>query len=270
MYQTLLDQFAETAAQKARAIRETPIGFLIGAVMAGAYIGIGIILIFSLGQLADPPARPLVMGVSFGIALTLVVFAGAELFTGHTMTMTLGLFRRTTTGGDLARSWAMTWGGNLVGSVLVAWLFYLGGGGQILKEGADLIYATAAAKMHASPVALVARGLLCNWLVCLGLWMSMKAREDIARVFLIFLCLFAFIASGYEHSIANMTIFAIALLGNPPDTITLGGAAYNLFWVTLGNIIAGALFMGAGYWAANGRGAAGKARAADPLAAPAE
>lgn len=252
MYQTVIDQFADTAAAKAKAMSANPAGFLAAAAMAGAYVGIGIILIFSLGQLADPSVRPLVMGLSFGIALTLVVFAGAELFTGHTMIMTLGLLKKRTNGGDLGRSWVLTWVGNLAGSVIVAALFWLGGGGQVLKTGADLVFNTAAAKMGAAPLALLARGILCNWLVCLALWMSARAKDDTAKIFLIFWCLYAFIASGYEHSIANMTIFAIALLGNHPDTVSLAGAAYNLFWVTLGNAIAGAVFMAGGYWLANG------------------
>jgi len=267
MYQTAIDQFAETAAAKVRAMRDNPLGFLIASIMAGAYIGVAIILVFSLGQMADPSMRPLVMGVSFGLALLLVVFAGAELFTGHTMIMALGLFRGTVSPADLCRSWAITWVGNLVGSVLVAALFVMGGGGQILKEGADFLYATAGAKMAAAPMALLARGILCNWLVCLALWTSSRAKDDAAKCILISWCLFAFIASGYEHSVANMTVFALALLGHHPENITLAGAAYNLFWVTLGNTIAGAVFVAAGYWQANGRQAS---LASGAVAEPAE
>lgn len=253
MYQATIDQFAETAASKARAMRDNPLGFFIASAMAGAYVGIAIILIFSIGQLVDPSVRPLVMGLSFGIALTLIVFAGAELFTGHTMIMSLGLLKGTVTPSDVGRSWVMTWSGNLVGSVLVAAIFVLGGGGQILKDGSDLIFNAATAKMSAAPIALIARGVLCNWLVCLALWSSARAKDDAAKCIIIFWCLFAFIASGYEHSVANMTVFAIALLGKHPETVSLGGAAYNLFWVTLGNLIAGVVFMAGAYWLANGR-----------------
>lgn len=252
MYQATIDQFADAAATKARALRANPLGFLVAAAMAGAYVGIGIILIFSLGQLAEAATRPLVMGVTFGIALTLVIFAGAELYTGHTMIMPLGVLRRRTTMADLGRSWTMSWVGNLAGSVFVAALFVGGGGGQVLKEGADLVFKVAAAKMHADPMALVLRGALCNWLVCLAIWMSARAKDDAAKCILIFWCLFAFIASGYEHSIANMTIFAIALLANHPEGVSIGGAAYNLLFVTIGNTIAGAVFMALGYWAADG------------------
>lgn len=270
MYQATIDQFAELASAKDRFLRTNPIGFLIASAMAGAYVGIGIILIFSLGQTIDPSIRGLVMGASFGVALTLVVFAGSELFTGHTMIMALGLLRGKTDLNALGRSWVMTWVGNLIGSVALAALFVLGGGGQILKSGADLIFNVAANKMSAPAIELVARGILCNWLVCLALWTSARATSDAAKCILIFWCLFAFIASGFEHSIANMTIFAIALLAKHPDTVTLAGMAHNLLWVTLGNAIAGTMFMAFGYWRANENPAVGSRRIDAVATVPAE
>jgi nitrite transporter NirC len=268
MYHETIDQFAETAAKKVKAIADNPLGFFIASMLAGAYVGLGIIAIFSIGQGLDPSVRSLVMGLTFAIALTLVVFAGAELFTGHTMIMTLGVLRGKATPGGLASSWIMTWLGNLLGATLVATLFWLGGGGAILKSGADLIFNTADAKMHAVPLALVAKGILCNWLVCLALWMSARTTSDMAKCIMIFWCLFAFVASGFEHSVANMTVFAIALLGAHPDTITIGGAFYNLLWVSLGNIIAGVVFVASAYVLASGRGK--PAASSNPIAVPAE
>ena len=253
MYQKTLDLFADLAASKVRAMRTNLAGFFIASAMAGAYVGIGILLIFSIGQTIDPSVRALAMGASFGVALTLVVFAGSELFTGHTMFMTVGLLRGTVGIGGLSASWIVTWIGNLAGSTLLAWLFYMGGGGQILKEGADLIFNVSAYKMHSSPEALVARGILCNWLVCLAIWTSARTTSDAAKCVLIFWCLFAFIACGFEHSVANMTIFSVALLGNHPASVTLDGMFYNLAWVTLGNAIAGAFFMAGAYWRVSGR-----------------
>jgi nitrite transporter NirC len=268
MYQETLDQFADTAQKKLKALAANPLGFFIACAMAGAYVGLGIIAIFSIGQVIDPTLRPLAMGLTFAIALTLVVFAGAELFTGHTMMMAIGVLRGKVSLGGLGRSWGMTWVGNLVGAVALGAIFYLGGGGNILKDGADLIFTTAAAKMNAAPLALVAKGILCNWLVCLALWMSARTKSDAAKCIMIFWCLFAFIASGFEHSVANMTLFAIALLGKHPETVTIGGMFYNLLWVSIGNIIAGVVFMALAYWQANGRAAA--APAVNPAAVPAE
>jgi nitrite transporter len=251
MYTKTITTFSELAATKAEISLRRPLAFLVSSAMAGAYVGIGIILIFGLGQAADPAWRSLVMGTSFGIALTLVVFAGSDLFTGHTMFMTLGLLRGSIKASSLARTWIFSWVGNLIGAALLAYIFKLGGGGAILKEGADLIYNVSTAKMNAPALQLVARAALCNWLVCLALWTSARTTSDAAKCILIFWCLFAFIASGFEHSVANMTLFCVALLGNPPVGVTIGGMAYNLLFVTLGNIIGGAVFVGLGYWLAN-------------------
>ncbi len=268
MYQDTIDQFADTAAKKLTALADNGLGFFVAAMMAGAYVGLGIIAIFSIGQGLDPSVRSLAMGLTFAIALTLVVFAGAELFTGYTMVMTFGVLRRRVSLGGLLASWAVTWLGNLAGAAALGTIFWLGGGGAILKQGADLIFATADAKMHAAPLALVAKGILCNWLVCLALWTSARTTNDAAKCILIFWCLFAFIASGFEHSVANMTVFAIALLGNHPDTVTIAGAFYNLLWVSLGNIIAGVVFVGCGYVLSAGRSK--PATLPSPTAVPAE
>jgi nitrite transporter NirC len=112
--------------------------------------------------------------------------------------------------------------------------------------------------MHAAPLALLARGILCNWLVCLSLWMSARTNSDTTKCIVIFWCLFAFIAAGFEHSVANMTLFSLTLFAAHPDTITVGGMFYNLLWVSLGNIVAGALFVAGGYALANGKAEAAR------------
>ncbi len=82
--------------------------------------------------------------------------------------------------------------------------------------------------------------------------MSARTQNDVAKAIVIFWALFAFIASGFEHSVANMTLFSIALLGNHPETVGLSGMVYNLLWVTLGNLLSGSLFMAVGYWLYSG------------------
>lgn len=250
-YAVTIDHFANLAKTKTETLRRKPAAFFVGAMMAGAYVGIGIILIFSVGAPADPAFRKLVMGASFGIALTLVVFAGSELFTGHTMYMVVGALKKLTSWGDLGRVWAVAWIGNLAGSAAVGALF-VAGGADLLDNGAVFLNSIAAAKISAGIPELLARAILCNWLVCLALWTSARTDNDTAKCILIFWCLFAFIASGFEHSVANMTVFTLALLGDPAPGVTLSGAAYNLFWVSIGNAISGAVLMGVGYWAASG------------------
>lgn len=251
MYLETVDHFANLAAKKIEFLQRSPVGFWISSMMAGAYVGLGIILIFSVGSDVDAAYRALIMGGSFGIALTLVVFAGSDLFTGHTMYMSLGLMRRRVRLSELGTAWAMTWLGNLVGAALLAVVFVVGGGGAMLHSKSQFLMAVAAAKMNGPGLALFARAILCNWLVCLALWMSARMTDDTAKCIAIFWCLFAFIGSGFEHSVANMTLFSIALLGSHPDTVTLSGMAHNLLWVTLGNIVSGAIIMGLGYWTAS-------------------
>ncbi len=246
--ETVLD-FAKTARAKADMLRVNPLGFGVASMMAGAYVGMGILLIFSVGQAADPSIRSLVMGASFGIALTLVVFAGAELFTGHTMYMTLGRLTGSVTTTEVISSFGATWLGNLGGSVLLALLFVAGGGGDVLQTGGqDLLHKVAAKKMQAPALELVVRAMLCNWLVCLALWCAARTRSDAAKCIMIFWCLYAFIAAGFEHSVANMTVFAVTLMSEHPESLTVVQACRNLLWVTLGNTLSGVLFMAGGYW----------------------
>jgi nitrite transporter NirC len=248
MYRKSIDYFANFARDKVKALKRNPGGFFVGSMMAGAYVGFGIILIFVLGSEADPQSKKLIMGTSFGIALTLVVFAGAELFTGHNMYMPLALFKKKITSKWHVHVVVTVWLGNLVGSAFVGILFVLGGASGIIDVIDSFVNHVAIDKMNASVVQLLARAMLCNWLVCLALWMAARTNNDTAKCIVIFWCLFGFIASGFEHSVANMTLFSIALLGEHPEAVSLYGAGYNLFWVTIGNLLSGSLFMAGGYW----------------------
>ena len=247
MFTETINKCAATAERVVKLDRENPFGYWVASMMAGAYVGLGIILIFTLGNLVDPALRPLVMGATFGIALTLVINAGAELYTGHTMFLTFGVKAGRISSASAMRAGLQSWGGNLLGSILVAWLFWQTGGGKLLPDGASLLHSAALAKTQLPVVALIAKGILCNWLVCLAIWMCQRV-EGSAKFIAIWWCLLAFIASGYEHSIANMTLFALSWFGAHSPDFTLSGIGYNLLWVTLGNTLSGVLFMGLGYW----------------------
>jgi nitrite transporter NirC len=266
MFTEAIDKLAGAGAGKVRFLTENPLGFWISSMMAGIYVGFGILLIFSIGSLLDPSVRPLAMGGTFGLALILVVFAGADLYTGLTMSMPLAVLERRSSWEGLGAVWGTSWLGNFAGALMLAALFVLGGGGLITTASSELIYKVAAAKMNMDALPLVARAILCNWLVCLALWMSARITNEAARMVAIAWCLLAFIASGYEHSIANMTIFGVALFSKHPDSVTWAGMMWNLFWVTIGNTIAGALFMAGAYWVASKQPAATLA----PRVAPAE
>ena len=127
MFTDTINKCATNAARIVRLNKDNPFGFWISSAMAGAYVGLGIILIFTLGNMVEPALRPLLMGATFGIALTLVIIAGSELFTGHTMFLTLGVKAGTISGSQWLAILPQTWLGNLIGSIFVAVLYYYGG-----------------------------------------------------------------------------------------------------------------------------------------------
>lgn len=246
MYTDTINKCATNAARIVRFAKSNPLGFWLSSAMAGAYVGLGIILIFTLGNLIDPALRPLLMGATFGIALTLVVIAGSELFTGHTMFLTFGVKCKSITHKQMWFVLPQTWLGNLLGSIFVA-IIYFYAATPLLSTDTSLVHSAALAKTSAPASALFFRGILCNWLVCLAIWMANRV-EGSAKFIAIWWCLLAFIACGYEHSVANMTLFSLSWFGNHSDNYTLAGIGHNLLWVSLGNIVSGVIFMGLGYW----------------------
>lgn len=216
--------------------------------MAGAYIGFGDVLMFTAGANVDPAWAHLIMGMVFTSALTIVVFAGSELFTGTAMYMPLALLTKRVRMSDVLLVWLVAWLGNLCGALLLAGLIYIAGGGVMLGDGSATFFSIVSAKMAGSSEALLAKGVLCNWLVCLAIWMAGRTDNAAAKIMLIFWPITIFVASGFEHSVANMFTFALALIAEHPDAVTFSGAVHNLIWVTLGNLIGGAVFVALGYW----------------------
>jgi nitrite transporter NirC len=189
----------------------------------------------------------LVMGVCFGGALTMVIFAGSELFTGSNLVLTLGVLTRKATLRDLASNWVWTWIGNLLGSVLVAVLVIRAG----LFDAEPIqgfVLGLVEKKMNLPPEQLLWRAVLANWLVCLAVWMAARVQSETARILMIWWCMFTFITSGFEHSIANMCGLMLGLLLPHSAGITWAGYAYNLGLATLGNILGGAGFVAGLYW----------------------
>ncbi len=249
MYIETVEKFAAVGQHKVDMIKNHLPAFFIGAMMAGAYIGFGDVIMFTAGAHADPSWSHLVMGVVFASALTIVIFAGSELFTGTAMYMAFALFKRTASPTDVLKVWVVCWLGNLAGAAVLAAIMHAAGGGVLLGDGSATFYSIVEAKMNGTAMALIAKGLLCNWLVCLAIWMCGRTENDAAKIFLIFWPIVIFIASGFEHSVANMFAFSMALMGDHPAEVTLMGAAHNLLYVTIGNILGGFVMLGVGYWA---------------------
>lgn len=248
MENKLTNQMSNIAAMKISFMRQNPVGFFISTMMAGAYVAIGVVLIMTLGNEAEPLSRKLIMGCFFGISLTLVVFAGADLFSGHVMYMAFGFFHKKMKALTVVLDWFVCWYGNLFGAMLLSVLFVLGGGGGLVDDPQSLVHIVASDKMNSTITELLARSILCNWLICLAIWMGHRTNSDTAKCILIFWCLFAFVGVGFEHGIANMAVFTISMLGSHPADVNFLNGIYNLFWVSVGNIIGGAGFISVAYY----------------------
>lgn len=249
MFSGEIDKVAEAAEKKMSFMQSSPAGYLVLSALAGAYVGFGIILIFSIGGPFSADASPflkLVMGASFGIALSLVIFAGSELFTGNNMVLLVGKLQNKFSAGLMLKSWLLCYIGNLIGSVLLAVLMFYAD--SLAESSKNLVLQISSMKMNAGVKELFVRGILCNWLVCLAVWLAIKMKSEAAKLIMIFWCLFAFISSGFEHCVANMTLLSLGLLLPHNAEISLVGFGYNLTWVTLGNVVGGALFVGMAYW----------------------
>lgn len=263
-----LDDAGAAASAKADAARNLP-RYLASAALAGAYVGIAVVLLISVSAplaAAGSVATKLVQGAVFGVALTLVVFAGAELFTGNAMVMLQGLRARTVNGGRVVAVLAASLVGNLLGSVALAAVVH--GGGTLTGDGESLVAKVVAAKDAAAGPQLFWRSVLCNVLVCLGLWMASRVQSDAAKAIVLWWALLAFIGSGFEHSIANMTLFSLGIF---EGSATVGQLARNLVWTVPGNVVGGGLLVGMAYsWIgrpAAARPATAMSSAVEPAAA---
>lgn len=161
------------------------------------------------------------------------------MFTGNAFVLYNGLRRKLISIKDVLCLWAVCYGGNWLGAVILSLLFY--GAGYDTGTTAEVITEAAVMKMSLPPLELFFRGILCNILVCLAIWSSFRCHSDAGKLIMTFWCLYVFYTLGFEHCIANMTVMTLAMLLPAAPDITLAGYGYNLFWVTLGNI-AGAVF----------------------------
>lgn len=263
-----LDVQADTARHKAHGLN-TPLRFAVSGLLAGAYIGVGVVLMVSTaGPLlaAGTGMHKLVAGLVFGAALTIVVFAGADLVTSSMMTLPQGVMLRAIGLGRASGALGFTFFANLIGSAIFGALIAVSGVLHANPAAHDMLTDMLASKAHESPVELLVRGILCNVLVCLAIWMCARLTSDGAKIAVILLAILAFIASGFEHVVANMTTYSIGLItGDPNATWLLFGG--NLLWVGLGNLIGGAL-VGAAYWFIGGSPRVADATADDAATDP--
>jgi formate/nitrite transporter len=259
---------AETVAQKIGVGKTTSpwLSVLVLGILAGAYIGFGGMLAttvsFDMAGYLGVGFTKFMSGAVFSLGLMLVIIAGAELFTGNNLMISSAIAREITFGRMLQR-WGLVYVANFIGSILIALLFVFSGLWR-LSDGALGAAAVKIAygKVNLPFVQALLRGIGCNWLVCLAVWMALAARQTVGKIFAIFFPIMGFVALGFEHSVANMYfiptgIFLKTFGGiGAPAGVPLGSLSWltflwkNLLPVTIGNIIGGAVFVGMSYWSA--------------------
>ncbi len=225
-------------------------------VLAGAFIGLGALMFLLV--LADATlgfaASRLLGGLAFSLGLILVVVAGAELFTGNNLLAMAWAARLISTRGML-RNWLVVCLANAVGAAGLALLVWGSGHAQMNHGGvARAAIAVAVAKAQLPWEIAFTRGILCNVLVCLAVWMAMAGRSVIDKAVAIVFPITAFVAAGFEHSVANMYFFPLAMLLGAP--ISVADALGNLLPVIAGNLVGGSLLVAGFYWVIYLRGAA--------------
>jgi formate/nitrite transporter len=217
--------------------------------LAGIFIGFGglffLIVTTGAGD-AFGPMR-LLGGLAFSLGLILVVVGGAELFTGNTLIVMAWAGSQVTTG-ELLRNWAIVYAANLVGALVLA-AAVVAAGTLDLAEGkvGETAARVAAGKLALSPWTAFARAVLCNALVCLAIWLTFAARDAAGKILAIVWPISAFVAMGFEHSVANMFLLPLGLFAGADGTV--GDVAANLLVVTAGNIVGGGGGVAATYWA---------------------
>lgn len=247
---------AATTAGAAKAASPTVKALLL-AVAGGAYIALGGLLALSVGgacpglAAANPGLAKLLFGVvGLPAGLTLVLVTGAELFTGNVAVVGAAALAGRVGWGRLARSWAVAYAGNFLGSLAVVAL--VAAAGTLTGPAAATAVAVAGTKAGLAFWPAFWRGVGCNWLVCLAVWMAAGARDFGGKAGATLVTVPAFVAMGFEHSVANMFFIPMGMaLGAPVGlrALLLG----NLLPVTLGNIVGGLVLVAGLAWAAHGR-----------------
>jgi formate/nitrite transporter len=234
-------------------------------VVAGGFIGLGALfftIVASDPHLSFGVSRVL-GGAAFSLGLILVVVAGAELFTGNNLLVMAWADRKITTA-EMLRNWMLVYPSNAVGAIGLAIVVYLSHHADMNQGAVGLAYVKIAAAKTALPFwEAFFKGVLCNLLVCLGVWLAMAGRSVTDKVLAIVFPISAFVAAGFEHSVANMYFISLGIflkggLGAAAANIDApaldwGGFAGNLVPVTLGNIIGGSVMVALVYYSVYGR-----------------
>jgi len=249
MTRSEIASIAAAAQRKAQFSTQQPGRYMTRAAVAGCYIFVGTLIsnLSSAWFYVDQPGIAKLLGsFTFATALILIVLLGSELFTGSNFVMGIGLYNETIRPTQAARLWAMCWIGNLVGILVMSALFAASGASRDLMS--SYLALTVPAKLSGAWYTLLLKGALCNLCVCLGVLAGLKLKSETGKIIVIFLVIAAFILSGFEHSIANMAVFSLYAMLVDASLPTLSGIAGSMLWVTVGNLLGGAVLLALPIW----------------------
>ena len=226
------------------------------SIYGGFYVGMaGLLSLAISGNMVAPSisAQRFVFAALFPVNLLLVLQSGAQLFTGNTATLSMAFYEGKATGFQVLRSWVLSWIGNVIGCgtmAVMAWYTQLLTGGT-----ADLAIATVAKKCHYGFGITIVKAIMCNWLVCMAVYLCTQANDLTGKMVGIWFPISMFVAIGFEHSVANMFLLPAGFFSGSPITPQFM-LLHNLLPVSLGNLIAGSIVIAAGF--SFGSGALGK------------
>lgn len=242
-----LSTLADAGMEKATLSKRYLPHFLTHASLTGAFIFVGslISMLTNAWLYTDNlPIAKILGAFSFSSALLLIVLLGGELFTGLNLVMGVSLYEGKVTPVQTLRVWAVAYIGNFLG-ILVLCLLLAGSGAS--KDLLSAYLALAVPTKLAAPwYSLLFKGVLCNFMVCLGAFSGYRIKSDVGKIVIIFSVITTFVLAGFEHSVANMATFSLYILYH--GTAQLAAIGWNMLWVTLGNILGGAVLLGLPLW----------------------
>ncbi|MCL2064811.1 MAG: formate/nitrite transporter family protein [Candidatus Cloacimonetes bacterium] len=240
------DLLSNAALKKMQFFKKDKLAYFISSMLAGIYVGLCMITILIMaGMLPDFGGIKIIQGASFAAALSLIVFAGAELFTGNVFVMTAGVMKNTVKLFDACKLCLFCYLGNFAGSVVISALFW---GTGYLKD-AVLIEAVKMINDKTAPIfwELFIRGILCNMLICVGVWCVYRMQSETGKLIMLFWSFYIFVVSGFEHSIANMTLFNLGSFAGEYSGISFLYMLKNIEATSSGNLLGGVI-LALAYW----------------------
>ena len=239
MYKDIITGLTNSACTKKNLLDDSLFKYMVASVLAGFFIGMGLLIMTLSASVFSSLSIPIVKfinGFVFSLALSFVIFAGGELFTGNVLVTNIGKMNKKIDTSMLLKILFFSYIGNLLGSILISLLFSMTG---VSDEFNRALLKLATGKTSFNFSILLFKGIMCNILVCLAVLICSRKISDTSKLIMIFWCIFAFVSLGFEHSIANMTCFALTKILNPEFSFAL--ILKNLIPVTIGNIIGGVL-----------------------------